>query len=65
MKLKKSYYKRKKQQHKTVHEHTMVTKQSTYSISVFFLQAVTQDTGQVAGSSDNNNKKPTEKHFRL
>lgn len=65
MKLKKSYYKRKKQ-HKTVHEHTMVTKQSTYSISVFFfLQAVTQDTGQVAGSSDNNDKKPTEKHFRL
>lgn len=43
----------------------MVTKQSTYSISVFFLQAVTQDTGQVAGSSDNNDKKPTEKHFRL
>lgn len=35
----------------------MVTKQSTYSISVFFfLQAVTQDTGQVAGSSDNNDK---------
>lgn len=31
----------------------------------FFLQAVTQDTGQVAGSSDNNDKKPTEKHFRL
>lgn len=31
----------------------------------FFLQAVTQDTGQGAGSSDNNDKKPTEKHFRL
>lgn len=45
--IKKSYYKRKKQQHKTVHEHTMVTKQSTYSISGFFFTGC--DTGHRSG----------------